>query len=188
MKPNESVSQMFARFTNITNGLRCLDKKYSQSEMARKILRSMPSNWETTTSILLQSKDFSTYTLDMLMGSLMTEEMHRNMKNGKEVKKNEVKNIAFKCSSSKAKSNDYSSDGSEDEEMALLAKRFTKYLKKKKFQNDKRMFRREGGKDEASKKDPIVCYECKKPGHIKYDCPNLKKHPRIDRKKAMMAT
>ncbi|KAH7857008.1 hypothetical protein Vadar_008009 [Vaccinium darrowii] len=53
MQPNESISQMFARFTNITNGLKSLGKSYTESEMTRKILRSMPTKWDTTTSIIL---------------------------------------------------------------------------------------------------------------------------------------
>ncbi|GAV77934.1 zf-CCHC domain-containing protein, partial [Cephalotus follicularis] len=32
----------------------------------------------------------------------------------------------------------------------------------------------------------VICYECKKPGHIRPDCPKLKK--RKDKKKAMIAT
>ena len=44
---------------------------------------------------------------------------------------------------------------------------------------------------ESSKKEkyPIVCYECKKSGHIKFECPLLKKqHSRKPNKKAMVAT
>ncbi|XVE50254.1 hypothetical protein DITRI_Ditri01bG0147100 [Diplodiscus trichospermus] len=38
-------------------------------------------------------------------------------------------------------------------------------------------------------KDPIVCYECKKSGHIKYECPLLKKqNEKKPKKKAIMAT
>ena len=94
MKPYESISQMFARFANITNGLKALGKTYTQSEMTRKVLRSMSSKWDTTTSIILQSNDFSTYTMDKLMGSLMTEEMHHNLKD---------EDLAFKSATSKSK-------------------------------------------------------------------------------------
>ena len=35
MQLDESISQMFARFTNITNGLKSLGKSYTESEMTR---------------------------------------------------------------------------------------------------------------------------------------------------------
>lgn len=43
---------MLARFSNITNALKSLGKSYMESEMMRKVLRSMPKNWDTPTSIV----------------------------------------------------------------------------------------------------------------------------------------
>jgi len=188
MKPEESIAQMFARFASITNGLKALGKSYSQSEMTRKVLRSMPSKWDTTTSIILQSKDFSTYTMDQLMGSLMTEEMHINLKGEENVKKEDkAKNLALKSTSRKSKVRDDSSDESEDEEMALITRAFKKLLKNRSSHKGRGFPRKDGGKEESSKRDPIICYECKKPGHIKSECPYAKKYSRKDKKKAMMA-
>ncbi|GAV89897.1 zf-CCHC domain-containing protein, partial [Cephalotus follicularis] len=49
--------------------------------------------------------------------------------------------------------------------------------------------------EESSKKEEPTCYECKKPGHFKSECPNLKKKAQFKRKneyskkkKAMVAT
>ena len=45
------------------------------------------------------------------------------------------------------------------------------------------------GESNKKEKDLIVCYECKKLGHIKFECPLLKKqHSRKPNKKAMVAT
>ncbi|GAV82016.1 zf-CCHC domain-containing protein, partial [Cephalotus follicularis] len=46
---------------------------------------------------------------------------------------------------------------------------------------------------ESSKKEEPTCYECKKPGHFKNECPNLKKKEKFNKehskkKKAMVAT
>ena len=37
-------------------------------------------------------------------------------------------------------------------------------------------------------KRDFVCFECKKPGHIKYDCPLWKSESKTRKKKAMMVT
>ena len=44
MDVNESIKNMFTRFTNITNNLKSLDKTYSNEKMVRKILRCLPKN------------------------------------------------------------------------------------------------------------------------------------------------
>ena len=39
---DESITAMFTRFTDIINGLKSLGKSYTNSELVRKILRSLP--------------------------------------------------------------------------------------------------------------------------------------------------
>ena len=39
--PNEIISIMFTRFTNITNGLKSLGRIYSNADLVQKILRSL---------------------------------------------------------------------------------------------------------------------------------------------------
>ncbi|KAH9799739.1 hypothetical protein KPL71_000448 [Citrus sinensis] len=67
----------------------------------------------------------------------------------------------------------------DDEELAMLVRRFRKFYKKN---NEQRKFR--GYKNKKEKKEPITCYECKKPGYIQPECPILNKF----KKKAMVAT
>ncbi|MQM14494.1 hypothetical protein Taro_047425 [Colocasia esculenta] len=43
MQSGETITQMFSRFTDITNGLAGLGKSYEMGDMVRKILRSLPS-------------------------------------------------------------------------------------------------------------------------------------------------
>ncbi|KAH9744000.1 hypothetical protein KPL70_003507 [Citrus sinensis] len=85
------------------------------------------------------------------------------LKKGHEEKK---KNIALKAS--KRESDEESE--MDDEELAMLARRFRKFYKKN---NEQRKFR--GYKNKKEKKEPITCYECKKPGHIRPECPLLNK-------------
>ncbi|GAV90317.1 zf-CCHC domain-containing protein, partial [Cephalotus follicularis] len=71
----------------------------------------------------------------------------------------------------------------EEEDDVLFAKRFTKFTK----MNKARRFQKKNfNKGEGSKMDPPTCFECNKPGHIKVDCPQLKKK-KLFKKKALKA-
>ena len=67
----------------------------------------------------------------------------------------------------------------DDEEMAMLARRFRKFYKKT---SERKKFR--SYKIQKEKKEAITCYECKKHGYIRLECPLLNKL----KKKAMVAT
>ena len=105
--------------------------------------------------------------LDELLGSLMTHEI--TLRSNEEIDKSKKKKeIAFKTSSSQI--NEAIQDDEEsDEEMSLFTRRFNKMLKRGKFL--RRQGRRNFGREEESKKDLIICFECKKLRHIKVDCP-----------------
>ena len=95
MKPEESISKIFARLSEITNGLKGLRKEYSNSELVRKVLRSLPPTWHTKVTVIEESKDLSTLSLEELIDSLMTYEINVQ-KNEDDFKKK--KTIALKTS------------------------------------------------------------------------------------------
>ena len=67
-----------------------------------------------------------------------------------------------------------------DEEITLFTKRFNKMFKKGQF--SRRQGRRNFGKEEEIKKDPIFILKCKESGHMKINCPKLRKDSRKDKK------
>ncbi|XP_028105171.1 uncharacterized protein LOC114304192 [Camellia sinensis] len=186
MKPDENISQMFTRFIDIINSLKSLGKTYTNVEIVRKVLRSLPKSWENKVIAVIEARDLSTLSLDELMGSLLTHEII--MQEGQEEEdKNKKKGIAFKYT---IKSQEEEKDASEeDEEMAFITKRFKRFVKKK--QGVRKFFRKDFNKDfqkeESHKKSEVICYECNKPGHYKSECPELKKQFKKDKKKAMIA-
>ena len=113
-----------------------------------------------------------------------------------------TKGIAFKAK--ETMQNEIETDDSDDEEeedINLLARRLNRLFKRqrgKKFsvfkksteykKNDARKAYKE--KEKKKEKKEIQCYECKKPGHIKYECPTLIKKMENFKKKsrAMLAT
>ncbi|GAV61588.1 zf-CCHC domain-containing protein/UBN2 domain-containing protein [Cephalotus follicularis] len=80
---------------------------------------------------------------------------------------------------------------SDEDEMALLTTRIRKILKDKKNLSKKQLkkFQSKGdtSKNEKDEKE-VICYECDKLGHIRQDCPKLKKKKDKVKKKAMIAT
>ncbi|GAV77694.1 zf-CCHC domain-containing protein/UBN2 domain-containing protein, partial [Cephalotus follicularis] len=58
MHDNESIGDMFTRFTTITNSLKNLGKSYSNQELVRKILRCFPKSW-TPKARRFQKKNFN---------------------------------------------------------------------------------------------------------------------------------
>ncbi|KAK5839820.1 hypothetical protein PVK06_008660 [Gossypium arboreum] len=157
---------MSDRFTHIINGLKALGKTYPNKEAVKKMLNSLSTSWEPKVMAIEKPKDLNSLSLDELIGSLLTYEMkiNYNIKDIKEVS-NKV-GVAFK--STTYENDEDSSNNDEADEMAMFAKRFKRFVNS----NKGRQFQKnEGLKNESTKeKAPIICYECKKLGHIKFEC------------------
>ncbi|GAV58746.1 UBN2 domain-containing protein [Cephalotus follicularis] len=102
MHDNESISDMFTRFTTIINSLKNLGKSYSNQE--RKILRCLPKSWTPKVTAIEEAKDLSTFSLEQLLGSLMTHET--TMKNHENVEVKKKKSIALKASKEESESDE----------------------------------------------------------------------------------
>ncbi|KAH9751164.1 hypothetical protein KPL71_014169 [Citrus sinensis] len=172
MEQNESVYSMYTRFTDIVHTLGAQGKIFSNSEKVKKIIRSLPKEWRSKRTAIEEAKDLNTLPLDDLIDFLISYEEDLAAEKGHEEKK---KSIALKTSK-------YESDGEsepDDEELAILARRFRKFFKKT---GERRNFR--NFKNQREKKEVITCYEYKKPGHIRSKCPLINKL----KKKAMVVT
>ncbi|GMI80846.1 hypothetical protein HRI_001753900 [Hibiscus trionum] len=181
---------MFDRFSVIVNGLKGFGEIIPEDKLVRKLLYSLPESWDSNRTAIIEARDLKTLKLDALVGSLLTHEI---MRKGREQEKKimEKKEIEKKKVGIALKASQQESDSSEDEdeEMAMLAKRFTRFMKS----NRGRKFIRKGDFKSKSKEeeiDQITCYECKKPGHIRSECPELKKKSfgRKNKLKAQIAT
>ncbi|XP_058009141.1 uncharacterized protein LOC131183130 [Hevea brasiliensis] len=172
MRPGESIADMSTRFTDLVNLLKALGKKFEEAELVKKILRSLPKSWEAKTTVIQDTKDFKTFTYDELIGSLIAHEMVYK-KDEVEYEQKKKKSIALKSNKDedkkkgvafKADSSDNSSVSSDDEdEMAVLARKFKRAFKKggSKY---KKFLKKHTPKDKYFKdsKEEIVCYECHK--------------------------
>ncbi|GAV67516.1 zf-CCHC domain-containing protein/UBN2 domain-containing protein [Cephalotus follicularis] len=183
MHDYECIGDMFTRFTTIINSLKNLGKSYPNQELVRKILRCLPNSWTPKVTAIEEAKDLITLPLEQLIGSLMTHET--TMKNHKCVETKKKKSIALKASKEESESD-------EDRDMSLITSQFKNFLKSQKGKKD---FKKYPQKEESSKKEKLICYECKKPRHFKSDCPSLKKKEQFKKsndhskkKKSMVST
>ncbi|XP_077215671.1 uncharacterized protein LOC143850299 [Tasmannia lanceolata] len=60
MYKNESIFDMFTRFTNIVNELSALGKTNTNYELVQRLLRCFPDNWDAIITAIEQSKDLDT--------------------------------------------------------------------------------------------------------------------------------
>ena len=131
MMSNETISEMFARFMLIVNYLKGFGKEYSNGDLIRKILRSLPPAWHTKATVIEDSKSLLVMQLDELIGSLMTYEINLK-RNTSEL--NLKKPLALKATSSIKMDSDTdsdtndSSDDEKDDEIVLLTRQFRKIL------------------------------------------------------------
>lgn len=166
MLPGEKIQDLQKRFTHLTNHLIALGKDLSTNDLNLKVLRSLNRNWQPKVTAISEKKSLSKMSLATLFGKLQEHELELGRLEQNEEIEKKHKSIALNTVTK-----DRNSDIDDDEDMILLAKRFNKFLKKSKnFKNNK--FSR---KNENSSSQNITCFECGKSGHIKADCPTLKK-------------
>jgi len=123
MSDRETIMDMYTRFTDITNELKSLGKTFTTEELIRKILRFLPRSWEAKVTAIQEVKDLKTLSLDELIGNLQTYELRRNSQQQEETKKDH--GLALKI---------MEKDSSEldEEDMAMLTRKFKKFFKKTK--------------------------------------------------------
>ncbi|GKV47158.1 hypothetical protein SLEP1_g54078 [Rubroshorea leprosula] len=179
--------------------LKAFGKVYPSQEVVRKVLRSLPKNWEAKKTAIEESKDLNTLKLEDLIGKLMTYKIKVQVDCGVEIVEKKKKNVAFKASNQKEESED---DASNEEDITkLVSKEVKKYMKKslkgtssrrnKEIHYSRGRICSDDDRGKPSKKH-IKCYECSKMGYYRNECPQLKKGERKNKKsmkkKAFTAT
>ncbi|XP_020249240.1 uncharacterized protein LOC109826630 [Asparagus officinalis] len=78
MKQGESVQSFFTQVTTIVNQIRSCGEDLPEKTVVMKVLRSLTTKFDHVVVAIEESKDLSTYTFDVLMGSLQVHEFRLN--------------------------------------------------------------------------------------------------------------
>ncbi|XP_072084353.1 uncharacterized protein [Arachis hypogaea] len=94
MKEEESIDQMFERFSIIINNMDAMGKSSFEETLVRKILRSLTKKWEVKSTAISERNDFIKITYDELRSKLLAyETTHMSQKKmTKEKCSTEIKN------------------------------------------------------------------------------------------------
>ncbi|GJZ57198.1 retrovirus-related pol polyprotein from transposon TNT 1-94 [Tanacetum coccineum] len=172
---DESIDSAFARFNTIITSLKALDEGYSSKNYVRKFLRALHPKWRAKVTVIEESKDLTSLSLDELIGNLKVHEMIirkdsvTKKKNKKIVKaKVERKSIALKAKK-ESSDKECSTSGSEDEEYAMAVRDFKKFFKRRgRFMRQPRKEKKtvQRSHDDKNGKSDRKCFKCGDPNHL----------------------
>ncbi|GAB2289773.1 hypothetical protein Dimus_038063 [Dionaea muscipula] len=165
MHDDESILSIYTRFTNIVNELKSLDTTFSTEELVRKILRCMPDAWMPKITAIQEAKDLQTLPLEALIGNLMTFKLMLNSRTKEALKRDKI--LALKTNATAVEE----SSESDDEELALMTRKFRKLFKQARGKRD---FNK-GKSYSKNHTSTNGCFKCGKPDHMIKDCPNWSK-------------
>nr|GFB69511.1 zf-CCHC domain-containing protein/UBN2 domain-containing protein [Tanacetum cinerariifolium]GFB73102.1 zf-CCHC domain-containing protein/UBN2 domain-containing protein [Tanacetum cinerariifolium]GFB73121.1 zf-CCHC domain-containing protein/UBN2 domain-containing protein [Tanacetum cinerariifolium]GFB73125.1 zf-CCHC domain-containing protein/UBN2 domain-containing protein [Tanacetum cinerariifolium] len=146
---------------------------YSSKNYVSKFLRALHPKWRAKVTLIEESRDLTSLSLDELIRNLKVHEMIIK-KDSEIVKaKRERKSLALKA---KKESSDkkYFTSRSEDEEYAMAIRDIKKFFTRRgrlvrQPRNDKKTFQR--SRDDENDKSDRKCFRCGDPNHFIEECP-----------------
>ena len=125
MLKGETIAAVQKRFTHIINHLMSLDKTFDKEELNIKILKCLDRAWQPKVTAISESKDLTSLSVASLFGKLREHELEMNRLNVQESEDKRTRSIALKASKHKGKQ-----DSSDEENLSLLSRKFSKFLKR----------------------------------------------------------
>ncbi|XP_031101742.1 uncharacterized protein LOC116005636 [Ipomoea triloba] len=165
------------------------EKKLSQKEINLKILRGLPKSWEMKVVAMRNHREIKTTSTTQIFSDLKAYEFEKETQNDEEPETRNITLVAnHQSSSSTPRSNtNPSSDFFTNDQLALFMRRFKRFMRKNQsYDNSDKMRRTKyrsndktsGSRTHEKDETQVLCYNCRKPGHFKAECPYpiIKKH------------
>ena len=131
MKCNESIVEMFTRFTDVVNGLEGLGNRVSEEDKVSKILRCLPPKWNSKTEAIDKVNNLKELPLEELIGSLMTYEIKIARQEKEMQEERKKKSIVLKAQEDKVVEETKINDMEDD--ITFITKRVQNLMMKDKF-------------------------------------------------------
>ncbi|XP_019173495.1 PREDICTED: uncharacterized protein LOC109169051 [Ipomoea nil] len=178
MLPNETIMDMELRFTRLMGDFTDLGKELTEKEKNLKILRGLPKSWEMKVIAMRDNRDMKTTSTAKIFSDLKAYEFEHEPKDAKEPETRNIALVANQQASISHKSKSNYCEFLSDEQFALFVRKMKRFMKKNNFQDSQRSGHRrqhesspQTSKPEASDSQ-LLCYNCRKPGHFKANCPH----------------
>jgi hypothetical protein len=163
--PNKELKDNFSRLNNIVNELKDLVFDVPEVDISHKFHRALPPKYDTIVTLLVKS-NLKTITPLEVLGEVLTHDIFRQLQ--KELHGNlhddKKKIVTFKAKAS----NDDESETNTDDDVALMVKRFKKFMEKNGYQGGSSKSEKSYSRNPFTKKK---CFECGEMGHtiVVYD-------------------
>jgi len=126
MQKGESICDVQKRFSHIVNHLMSLGKKFDEEELNIKVLKCLNRTWQPKVTAISELKDLTSIIVVSLFGKLREHEIEIQRLVVQESEDKHNKSISLKSSKQQ-----HVSSESEEENISLLSRKFSKFLRKK---------------------------------------------------------
>ncbi|KZV21132.1 hypothetical protein F511_13198, partial [Dorcoceras hygrometricum] len=129
MREDETMTEFDERFSAVVIELTSLGKEYSNRDLALKVMRALPKEWDVKTMAMRESKDLNKLELHDLFANLKAYEFELETRSDAKPSTSQPTK-ALAASTSEQCSPSKSTEQLSNDAMSLFVKKFRKYLRK----------------------------------------------------------
>ncbi|XP_075481190.1 uncharacterized protein LOC142521902 [Primulina tabacum] len=150
MKPGETLAEFDEQFSSIIIEFISLGKEYSNREIALKVMRALPREWDVKTIAMRKSKDLNKLELHDLFADLKAYEFELGIRTEEEPSATQqtralaAATVTLPIDESTSKK---SAEQLSNEAMSLFVKKFSKFMRKNQSQMNKPYFKKDHTED-----------------------------------------